>query len=81
MADKKDNVFQIDPYKATPNALRSIANDIDAGKYPPDQPCTIILGEAVFHVGCSIVDESAALRAIWDMNYGIHLLLKAATEP
>lgn len=74
-----DNVFQLNPSADTRTALRDLANSIDDGEYRDDEGCTIIFGGKIFHFG-SKNHELGVLEAIWNMNYGIHWLMKAATS-
>ena len=71
------DVLQIKPCANVALALRNIADSIDAGDINGES-CTLILGADVFYLG-EFDDGKAAVGAIWDMTYGIHKLMSAAT--
>jgi len=62
-----------------PTALRNIAEDIEAGKFE-NTTATVIVGSEVFAVGQLKGDGDAAMNVIWDCNYAIAKLMKAATR-
>jgi len=64
------NLFGNDPEKA----LRNIADMIADGELP-NNSATVIIGSEVFHAG-NIPDDQAVLEAVFNMNVGIHKLIR-----
>ena len=71
-------VISLFPNQSISEGLRNIADDVDSGDLP-DDGCTVILGNEVFHLGCAS-DEQAATDAIFNMTMGIHRLMKPIFE-
>ena len=63
---------------STEQALRNIADMIRDGDIP-DNPATIIIGTEVFHTGNMPIEQSV-MEAVWDMNFGIHKLMRPIFE-
>ena len=59
-----------------PLGLREIADQYEAGAYGAD-PVTLVIGREVFHLGTR-GDEAAAVNAVFDLQLGIHKLMRAA---
>lgn len=72
------NIVQFKPCANLAVALRNIADQIESGEMACEE-MTIICPPDVFHLGV-IDDGQAAEHAIFNMNYGIHKLMKAATD-
>ena len=74
----EDNVIELFKRVSVQDALRAIADGIDAGEFDGSE-CTLILGYDVFHIGTD-KDDQAAANAVFDMQYGIHKLMAATLE-
>lgn len=61
---------------SVPAGLRNIADAIERGDYDYSADCTVILGTYVHHLGEND-DARAAVNAVWDMTYGISVLMAA----
>lgn len=70
----RDNVFHITPSMDVAATLRRIADDIDPES---EDTCTLVIGADIYHLG-AVNDERAVEQAIWNLNYGIQLIMKAA---
>lgn len=71
-------VLQIKPCANVALALRNIADRVDAGEYD-EQNCTLVIGTDIFQIG-TFDDDSAAILAVWNLNYAIHKLMKGANS-
>lgn len=60
---------------SVPKALRNIADDYEKGIYG-NFPATIVINREVFHVGSSAPVEQCVADAVFDLNVGIHKLMK-----
>ena len=58
--------------------LREIADDFDDGHFN-NCGCTVIIGNAIYGLGY-VHDDQAAVNVIWDCNYAIAALMRAATD-
>ena len=71
------NVIQLKPNSNGSDALRNIADMMDAGEIPNE--ATVVCGVNVFHVG--VYDDGEAARdAIFNMTIGIAKLAIAVVE-
>jgi len=62
----------------TVDALQSIADAIEDGDLP-NNPATLIIGTEVFRTGNEPLEQSVA-NAVFDMNLGIHKLMRPIFE-
>lgn len=74
----QDNVHLMWPSLDVPTALRNIADDIKAAIYP-NTTATLIIDSEVLGIGKLKHDGDAAMNAIWDCNFAIAKLMRAAT--
>ncbi len=72
------NVIQLKPSVDTPNALRSIADQIESGEIQESE-CTLIIGRDVYHLGVK-EDYIAFDNSVINMTYGIHKLMNSLSE-
>jgi len=74
-----DNVKLLWDHLDLPTVFRNIADDLEAGRYKADT-ATIIMGVEVFHVGNVVGEARSASNVIWDCNFAIAKLMRAATR-
>jgi len=68
-----NKVIHIFGYIPAPEALRKIADAMEAGKYD-DKEATLVVGDQIFHAGM-VDDERASEQAIFNLTFGIHKLM------
>jgi len=71
-------VLQIKPCANISIGLKNIVEQIESGDIEGDD-CTLIIGDQVFHLGM-FDDSESAVRAIWNMTYGINKLMSTTIE-
>lgn len=75
----KNKIVDLYPCLNPVAALRNIADEIEAGNLIADE-VTVIAGTEIFQLGGSMKIDLAAQAAIFAMTFGIHKLMRPATE-
>lgn len=81
--DKNEKVVKMRREQGVPmatskvvNALRSIANGIEAGRYQYGETATVVYGKYIFHY-CPSGNQVES--ALWDLQISVHRLMNQAT--
>ena len=64
-------------YRSAPDMLREIADRMESGDII-DTEATLVTGQEIYH--CGGPDEGSAGRAIFNLQFGIHKMMNAATD-